>query len=290
MTNSKTIPQDTRKIFWKKGTCSHTMFHILNREFGYLKENEEHASDPLAGGLMQTGHQCGMLWGSSLAAGAESFRRCHDSSQAIASAITATQHLMESFSKRTKTVDCREITGCDLTSKTGMTKLMVKSILCGFIYSPCFNLAVKWAPEAIRSARQGLSNDQTEEHRLMVSCASEVVRKMGGNNEEMIMVAGFAGGLGLSGNACGALAAAIWMNTLGWRREQPEKTRHYFKNPDTNEILNAFYEATGSEIRCDKISEKCFKTAADHSEFINNGGCDKLIGLLAKYSLTNSPS
>ena len=28
------------------------------------------------------------------------------------------------------------------------------------------------------------------------------------------MVAGFAGGLGLSGNGCGALAAAVWMNAL----------------------------------------------------------------------------
>ena len=39
-----------------------------------------------------------------------------------------------------------------------------------------------------------------------ISCASEVAAKMGASDEEMVMVAGFAGGLGLSGNACGALA------------------------------------------------------------------------------------
>jgi hypothetical protein len=62
-----TIKNDTRKIFWTKGPCSHALYYILNREFGHLKENEEHASDPLAGGIMQNGHQCGMIWGATLA-------------------------------------------------------------------------------------------------------------------------------------------------------------------------------------------------------------------------------
>ncbi|MCJ7691672.1 MAG: C-GCAxxG-C-C family protein, partial [Clostridiaceae bacterium] len=105
--NSKTIPPDTKNTFRKLGACSHTFFYILNREFGYSKENEERASDPLAGGLMNTQHQCGMLWGSTLAVGAESFRRHNDCGQAIAIAITATQRLVESFSKRAKTVNCR---------------------------------------------------------------------------------------------------------------------------------------------------------------------------------------
>ena len=59
--NKKTAHQDTKKIFLKLGTCSRTFFYILNRKFGYPSETEERAADPLAGGLMQTGHQCGML-------------------------------------------------------------------------------------------------------------------------------------------------------------------------------------------------------------------------------------
>ena len=34
---------DTKKVFLKKGACSHTFFYILNREFGNQKENEERA-------------------------------------------------------------------------------------------------------------------------------------------------------------------------------------------------------------------------------------------------------
>ena len=38
-----------------------------------------------------------MLWGASMALGAESFRRRDDQGEAIAMAITASQHIVESF-------------------------------------------------------------------------------------------------------------------------------------------------------------------------------------------------
>jgi len=273
--NRKTAQQDAKKIFLKLGTCSRTFFFILNREFGYPSETEERAADPLAGGLMQTGHQCGMLLGSALAVGAESFRRTDDHGQAVGIAITATQHLMESFSNRAKSVDCLDITGCDFSSKISM----VKYFLSGrFIY--CFKLAEKWAPEAVQSATEGLSHEQTDLPQLPISCASEVAKKMGASDEEMVMVAGFAGGFGLSGNACGALSAAIWMNSLAWCRKHTGKSS--FGNPNAKDTLKAFHGATDYEILCHKISGQGFKTIDDHTEFIKNGGCDKLIDVLAR--------
>jgi hypothetical protein len=278
---SEMILADTKKIFWKCGTCSQTFHYILNREFGYPKEAEGFALDPLAGGLM-LGHQCGMLWGSSLAVGAESFRRYSDHNQATAQAITATQYLMESFSKRTKSVKCRDIVGFDFTDKVNEMKFILNSLPGGFTNMVCMNLAEKWAPEAIQSAREGLSYEQTDIPELPLSCASEVAKKMGASDEEKIMVAGFAGGMGLSGNACGALGAAIWMNSLAWCKKHPGKSG--YSNPNTKEILKAFNNETGSEFLCQKISGQCFKTLRDHTEFVKNGGCDKLINLLAHSS------
>ncbi len=52
MNNSKTMPQDTQEVFLGCSACSHTFFYILDREFDYPKETEEHTSDPVAGGLM----------------------------------------------------------------------------------------------------------------------------------------------------------------------------------------------------------------------------------------------
>ena len=277
--NSKTVPLDAKKTFMKYGTCSRTFFYLLNHQFGHLKQAEELASDPLAGGLMNTQHQCGMLWGSALAAGAESFRRYNDRGKAIAIAITTTQHLLKSFSKRTKTVNCRDIT-CDFYNKYDLVKFMLKSLPGGVTNIICMNLAEKWAPEAIQSAKEGLSNEQTDLPQVPISCASEVAKKMGASDEEMVMVSGFAGGMGLSGNACGALGAAIWVNSLAWCRKHPGKSG--YSNPNAKEILKSFFSATGSEILCTKISGHYFKTIDDHTEFVKNSGCDKLVNVLAR--------
>jgi len=254
----------------KKGTCSRAFFYILNREFGHPLENEERAADPLVGGILQQGYQCGMLWGASLAVGAESFRRTGDRNQAVNMAIKATQHIMKSFINRANTADCGDITETDWTKKFSIAKYFFSGK-----FWACYKLADKWAPDAIQSAIEGLSLDQTDLPKQPISCASEVVRKMGASDEEMAMVAGFAGGLGLSGNGCGALSAAIWMNTLSRVRKQNYKAS--FSDPIAEKIINAFYEVTGYEMECKNITGKCFKSIDDHTEFIKSGGCDKLI-------------
>lgn len=274
-------PKDTKKVFWNCGTCSQTFGHLLNREFGHLKENEERALDPLAGGIMNTGHQCGMLWGAALAVGAEAYRRYEDPAKAMATAITATRYVMDSFADRNQTVNCRDITHCDLTTTWGMTKLMVKTILGGFYHSPCFNLAAKWAPEAIHAAREGLAETHELEGHLPVSCASEMVRRMGASEEERVMVAGFASGLGLGGHGCGALAAAIWMKTLAWCKENPGKTPPFFKNPEGIKLLETLKEATQGKMRCEEITGQHFETLSDHAQYIDQGGCAELMDALA---------
>ncbi len=277
---TQTIPQDAKKLFSRCGTCSKTFYTLLNNEFGCPKINEENASDPLAGGLLNTQNQCGMLWGSALAVGAESYRRHRNNKQALAMAVNGTQHLVNSFKKRTNTVNCREVIGVDISDKIGVAGFMLKSLPGGFSNMLCMNLAGKWAPEAIASAREGLSDEQNDIPQAPMSCASEVVKAMGAGDEEIITVAGLAGGMGLSGNACGALGAAIWMNTLSWCRKNPGQSG--YANPDANKIFDAFTTATDSKMLCSKISGKKFKTIGDHTQFIEGGGCGKLIRILAQ--------
>lgn len=47
-------------------------------------------------------------------------------------------------------------------------------------------------------------------------------------------------------------------------------------------IYEYFYEATDYEMECNKICGRHFKTIDEHTEFIKNGGCDKLIEVLAR--------
>ncbi len=223
---------------------------------------------------MQLGHQCGMLWGAALAVGAEASRRSADNGQAIALAIMATQDVLESFIKRTKNADCLDITGCDWSSKFGMAKYIFSGRFIN-----CFHLSEEWAPEAIQSATEGLSREQSNHHKPLISCASEVARKMGASDEEIVMVAGFAGGLGLSGNACGALGAAIWMNSLAWCKEHPGKSA--FRKSNATNTIKIFTDATDHKMICHEISGQRFKTIDEHSEFIMTGGCNKLIEVLS---------
>jgi len=146
---------DTKKLFRKLGSCSRTYFYILNREFGYPKEIEERAADPLAGGIYQLGYQCGMLWGAALAVGTEAFRRSDSRDQAIGIAIIATQHIMESFTKRAESIECYDITDCDFSSKISMAKYFFSGK-----FLACFKLAEEWTPEAIQSATEGLPRNR----------------------------------------------------------------------------------------------------------------------------------
>ncbi len=268
--------RDAKRLFRKLGTCSHTLFYMLNREFGHNHETWERASDSLAGGVMQKGYQCGMLWGASLAAGAEAHRRFDDLNLAMRVSIGATRNLMRSFEAREETVNCREITHCDFSSRLSFAKYFFSG---RFLH--CFDLAERWAPQAIETALESLSagkvlsDEPGGSLNPAINCASEVARRLGASDEEQVMVAGFAGGLGLSGNACGALAAAIWMRSLAWCREQDAKTS--FKNPNAELALKDFEDVAGDCMLCSEISGQEFETIEDHFAFIAGGGCSTLI-------------
>lgn len=281
MSTSISTNNDAKQVFKDCGTCSRTFAHLLNREFGHIKEPEEVALNPLAGGIMNLGYQCGMLWGSSLAIGAEAYRQNNNLGDAIAITVLATQRVIKSFEKRSKTTNCKEIIGYDLTNVFGMARFMLKVTLQGMENSHCFNLAEQWAPEAVEAAKKGLAAQEVSQTQDMVSCASEVIRKLGGTEEEMIMVAGFSAGLGLSGNACGALSAAIWKKMLDWCKENPGENPPFFNNKDAKKILKAFNKETSSEIECHKICGRKFNTVNEHSDYIKNGGCNKLIDILS---------
>ena len=263
-----------KRTFIKKGACSHTYFYILNREFGYSKPQEEQALDPLAGGIVQQGYQCGILWGASMAIGAEALRRTKDINLATGLAIKATQYVLVSFKNRANTIECEEITNCNWSNKWSIAKFFISGKMFG-----CFNLASKWAPEAIDAAYKSLELDQSDIPTPCFSCASELLRKMGGTDEEFAMVAGFAGGLGLNGSGCGVLAAAIWKTIL--ELVKLDRWKYTLNDPVTERIINTFYQTTDYKMECREITGTKFNSVTEHSEFIKNGGCENLIQILS---------
>lgn len=265
--------QDTKWVFLKKGTCSRTLFYILNREFDHPLEKEEQAADVLAGGIMQYGYQCGLLFGSVLAMGAEAHQRRKDTGEGIALAIHASQGILKAFVDTAGSDGCEEITEIDFKNKKDFAKYMISGK-----FLSCFKLADRWAPVAIKTAKEMLSKPSSELPPTAISCSSQVVQKMGANEQEALIVAGLAGGLALSGHACGALSAAIWMRSL---QELKKSGKVSYTDPRFLHFIEEFLKETDYEFLCENICGKRFQSIEDHSQYMENGGCSSLLNRLS---------
>jgi len=276
MKASDKISQDTKWVFLKKGTCSRTLFYILNREFDHPLEKEEQAADVLAGGIMQYGYQCGLLFGSVLAMGAEAQHRRNEKGEAIALAIHASKSMLEAFVETAGSDDCQDITETNFHKKKDFAKYMISGK-----FISCFKLADKWAPIAIKTAEEALSIPSSKLYKDAISCTSVLAQKMGGSYQEAMVVAGLAGGLGLSGHACGALSAAIWMKSLEALKKSGKVS---YSDPQFLQIVEEFLKETDYEFLCENICGKKFQSIEDHSHYMENGGCSELLNKLSKIS------
>ncbi len=231
---------------------------------------------PLAGGIMQHGYQCGMIWGAALAAGAQAYRLLGPGPQAETKAIIAAQRLVESFRARNNSINCLEITNIDKSSSTMqmITYFLIKGGTIG-----CMRMAARYAPVAFSEINTALSEEHIEAPSPPVSCAAMLAQKMGVSDMHAVMAAGFAGGIGLCGGACGALGAAIWIIGMNSSKEGVGKID--FKNPKAIDAIDRFMKCTDSEFECSKIVGRRFENIGDHADYLRDGGCSKIIEVLA---------
>jgi hypothetical protein len=249
---------------------------VLNRAFDNTLEEEEHATMPFAGGIMQHGYQCGMIWGATLAAGAQAYRVHGPGPRAEASAIMAAQRLVESFRSLNSCINCLEITDIDKSSSNlqMITYFLLKGGSIG-----CFRMAAKYAPEAFSSINAALSDDSIEAPTPPVSCAALLARKMGLSDRHTVMAAGLAGGIGLCGGACGALGAAIWISTMNSAKKGDGKID--YRSPRAMDLIESFLECTNYEFECSAIVGRKFENISDHADYLRDGGCSNIIEVLA---------
>jgi len=231
---------------------------------------------PLAGGIMQYGYQCGMIWGAALAAGAQAHRLHGAGPQAETKAIVAAQRIVESFRAQNRHTNCLEITEIDRSSTTMqmITYFLIKGGSIG-----CLRMAARYAPLAFSEINTALSDDHIEVPSTPVSCSAMVAQKMGESEMHTVMAAGLAGGIGLSGGACGALGAAIWITGLNSLKAGAGKID--YKAPVALELIERFIKCTDYEFECAKIVGRKFESVGDHASYLCHGGCSKIIDVLA---------
>jgi hypothetical protein len=264
--------------FIKGRACSDTLFHVLNGAYDRPLIEEERAAMPLAGGVLQHGYQCGMIWGSALAAGAQAYRLHGAGPRADAKAIRAAQRIVDSFRALTSHTNCLEITGLNKSSTTMQmaTFFFLKGGSIG-----CFRMAARYAPLAFDAINTALAEEPREAPPAPVSCSAVLARKMGASNMHTVMAAGFAGGVGLSGGACGALAAALWIAGMNSLKGGARKLA--YKAPDSLDAIDRFLKCTDHEFECAKIVGRKFDSIGDHASYVCGGGCSKVIETLAAH-------
>jgi len=248
----------------------------VNRSFDHPLVSEEHAAAPLAGGLAQ-GYQCGQLWGATLAAGAEAYRLFGPGTEAEYAALLAAQRLVASFRARNKHIDCLEITGVDLSRPT--MRMVIRFLIKSGATGSCFGMAARFAKAALGEIRATFAEKPIGVPAAPVSCAAKLARKMGVSDMHAVMAAGFAGGIGLSGGACGALGAAIWIAGMNSIQEGAEKTS--FNSPVAAAVIDRFLKSTDYEFECAKIVGRSFQDIEDHAGHLHAGGCAEIIQALA---------
>lgn len=259
---------------------------VVDGSFGHPMKLEEGASGPLAGGILNHGFQCGMLWGAALAGGAEAYRRFGPGPLAETGATVTAQKVVESFRGRTKNkINCLDISHLNLQQLNLQGKSQALSALKflakgGPIY--CIHLTAVYAPDASSAIDSALSDEQIEAPSPPVSCAAMLAKKMGASEKHTVMAAGFAGGIGFSGGACGALGAAIWLTAINLNKEGGTKID--YNSSEASEVIDRFVESSGYEFECSDIVGRKFEDIDDHASYLREGGCSEIIEALATQS------
>jgi hypothetical protein len=250
---------------------------VVDDSFNQPLALEEHATMPLAGGLEQMGFQCGQLWGAALAAGAEAYRLFGPGPRAEAAAVVAAQRLVDSFQGSYKSINCCEV--IELDWKNAQGKQVLKFFLKGGPIR-CFAMTAGYARATRREIDASFADDQFDAPEPPVSCAALLARAMGADDMHAAMAAGLAGGIGLSGGACGALGAAIWLIEMARVAEGSGNVE--FNSPEATEAIDRFVQSTDCEFECAKIVGRKFVDVHDHASYLCAGGCARIIEALAR--------
>lgn len=299
---SENISRDLAKYWWLRCVaCSEASMTTQMRGFGIKEPAYEQAIHAFSGGFMHLGHACGLLTGAALAAGFLSRARFDDDEIMFAATLYATMQLSKALPELAGSVNCREITKELLSKLSGRLRYVLrgKGRMCG-------RLHLRWAPQAQELIDTALTEfSESGPVRGCANCAVQTMRKMvssvGMREEDSILVAGLAGGVGLLGNVCGALAAGVFAMSSARclckdAGKRDSRIRGSFQElvgssyrGSPNQLRLAFVDRFGSEL-CIQILNRQFQDIVDHSTFVEQGGCQEVIEFVAKWVAHNSSS
>ena len=168
-----------------------------------------------------------------------------------------------------------EITEVDISSPT--TRMIVRFLLKSGATGSCLGMAARYAKAAFHEINAESWLQPVDAPVEPVSCSALLAQKMGASDLHTVMAAGLAGGIGLSGGACGALGAALWIRGMNATGDGDEPA---YKSPGALATIERFIKCSDYEFECSRIVGRQFASIDDHAEYLRNGGCSKIIEVL----------
>jgi hypothetical protein len=280
-------PASVTKQMLRRFSCSETTLTILNTAAGLGWKELEEASDPLCAGLVaEMDGACGVLWGAALTAGVRARARIPDSFAAREATLVAACRAVEAFRRAGHPMNCAEITGMDAWN---FARYMLRGNL-----GVCSRLLCGLAP-----AFHDLIDRAIDEHRQRGAaapcrnCAVEAFERVSAAigfpvDGASVVAAGFAGGLGLSGNVCGALAAAILAVSLKYFTGRNRPKHSMIRSDLQGLFVGIGWMKPSMEIArqfrirfpgrtCASIAGRTFATNGDLSAHLVAGRCEPVL-------------
>lgn len=264
------------------------------RGLGLEEAGYEQAIHAFSGGFMHRGDACGLLTGAVLAAGFEAKRRFSDDATRSGAALQVAVRLAAALPELAGSVNCRDITDGELITLAGRLRYLQQGTA-----PRCGRLHLKWGERAHELIDRSLTElaDQPPVA-ICANCAVETLRRcapsVGVPAEDAVVVAGLAGGVGLLGNVCGALGAGVFaLGAARYRQAQADQRDSRLRG-SIQELLGTAYRGAATDLRssleaglgsclCEEIIGRRFASVADHSEFIELGGCREVITSVADW-------
>ena len=157
----------------------------------------------------------------------------------------------------------------------------------------CGKIAVKWAPFADKLIDKLLGEfDLKTLKEEPANCAMKTMCALG-FEKDAVLAAGFAGGVGLKGNVCSALAAGIFALGLRFYRGRSGRRDSALKallqeagiSDTSSKAATRLFDAFNGKhktLLCSKLTGRRFNSIDDHSSFIAEGGCCSLINSISE--------
>ena len=229
---------------------------------------------------MQRGHQCGMLWGADAGGGSRSFPPPRRTATGPSARPWPPPSAWSSHSRRrTGSVNCRDITGCDLAEPFGSSKYF----LTGQVLHAASVSKAKWAPEAIgRRGKDWTAPDADPSPGQRSAALPRSPGKWAPAMKSMVMVAGFGRRHRLERRRLRRPGRGDLDEHPGLVPGAPREKRGLFKDPEAKKYIAGIHGRPAAKSSAIKYAGGVSKRRGEHTEFIKNGGCDKLVQVLAR--------